>query len=190
MFCHMSFVTQITIRAQPFHGASHKRLMWWHFLLSLDHYLGKNRVEESVMVVKRNESCVTLYRGAPVLAHLQIVEQAVLHIRIAPGETLPSLFDVVLVTRPIHQYVHFSPLLPLGSLQGLPLLCGMESFISYLLTHLIPKLAEGHPLPLYLLASSRDQPPCLGYDHHPIFSSEFCSFQDLGHHFVIKSHFL
>lgn len=76
-------------------------------------------------VAKRKESCVTPYVGVPVPGHLQIVEQAILHIkmvRMAPGGKLPSLFDVVIVTccSPLHQHVHLSPVLPLAPSRVFP----------------------------------------------------------------------
>ena len=60
--------------------------------------------------------------GAPLPGHLQVDEQAILHIRMAPCGKLPSLFDIVIGTHhsPTHQDVHLSPVLPQDSLQGPP----------------------------------------------------------------------
>lgn len=65
--------------------------------------------------------------GVPIPGHLQIAEEATVHIRMATSGKLPLLSDVVIRTRLclIPQDSHFSSALPLNSLQAPLFLCGM-----------------------------------------------------------------
>lgn len=129
--------------------------------------------------------------GTSCSRHLTTAEGAPARSRMAPSGKLPPLSDVVIVTYP---RVPLCPQ-PFPLIHSRALHCSVVwmaiaiCLIFWCRTCLIPKLAERHLLPSYLLASSQDQPWCLGYDHS-IVSFGFCLLVGLEEHFFMKSNFL
>lgn len=147
----------------------------------------KNGIGRSAIAVKKKkkeegELCYAVARSSC----LKLSTDGRTSHRLPPNGKLPLLFDVVTLTRlspipsmPIcpQPFPWFSP----GP--SFPLWFGWPepALLIWLLTYWLFKLAEGHLLPSYLLASSQDQPWYLSCNH-PIFTFGFCSFEDLGQH--------